>query len=215
MGIINLAIISSILLDGNCILFTSAFILLMIAFLGELLSFIVIGTGIFSFLDTFMPEIEPDTDFDDGVHLMSWAKHKNVPLSIWSALWLAIFAVVGMTIQITATQYMGHTINMFLASAIAIIPAFFGARYVSQGLGTSVFVDLTSAVEITSLVGSKAAITIGKATSDRPAECKVLDEHGKPHYLRCVPKNDSDVFGNTDILTIIDIVGNIAIVDKV
>ena len=214
MSFINLAIMTNILLDTNCILFTSAFILLMIAFIGELLSFIVIGTGIFTFLDNFLPEIEPDTDFDDGVHLMSWAKHKNVPLSIWSALWLAIFATVGMTIQITATHYTGHTINMFLVSLVAGILAFVGSRYISLGLGKSVFVDLSSAVEVTSLVGSKASITIGKATKDRPAECKILDEHGKPHYLRCVPKNDGDVFGNTDILTVMDVVGNIVIVDK-
>jgi hypothetical protein len=211
---ISFALLWSILFDANCILFTAAFILLMLSFVVEVLGFLIAGTGIFSFLDGLTPDIDSDVEDHFTMNIFAWAKHKNVPVSIWVAIGLCVFSVLGLLIQVLAQKYLGHTINMFIVSIVSAIPAILVAKIMTYNLGKTIFIDETIAVEINDLVGLPAAITIGVAKKSNPAQCKINDKFGKPHYLMCVPLSDNEEYTRGDSLKVVKINGNLAIVDK-
>jgi hypothetical protein len=204
--------LNSILFDPNCILFTSAFILLMIALVAEVIGFVLVGTGIITFLDHFIPHATPNHHIGDGFNILHWAKHKNVPISIWIAIILSIFTSIGLIIQIISQTNLGYTQNMFIVSLIAIIPAIFVAKWTSNVFGSIIFVDTTLAVDVEDLVGCSATIIIGKCAKDTPAECKIIDRHDKAHYMRAIPMDDAKEFTKSDSLIVSEVRGNIIVV---
>lgn len=204
-------LLKSILFDANCIPFTVAFILLMSLLVIEIFGFLVAGMGIFALIDNLMPEIHMSHDFN----VLHWAKHKNVPVSIWLAVVLSIFSVIGLGVQAYNYITNGTTINPYILSVMASIPAILIAKWLSDAVGSIVFVDHTIAVTVEDLVGCKAKIVIGVATKNRPAECKIIDSHGKPHYMMCIPLNDTDSLSSDDGLRVSEVRGTSVVVEKV
>jgi len=210
MGVLfSVALWKSVIFDPNCIPFTVAFVLLMLAFVFEIMGLILMGTGILTLLDNLIPDSLNDHDFG-----LDWAKHKNVPIAIWASIILAVFAIVGFTIQTLSVIHLGHTFNIFVVSIVSIIPAILIAKHSSYVLAESVFVDSTVAVTVNELIGCNASIVIGVSTKDTPAECKIVDKHGKPHYMMAVPFNRADTYTTYDSLVVMDVSGNRVLVAK-
>lgn len=203
--------LSVFLNDINFMFFIVAFVLLMLSFLAEAIGFLIVGTGIFSLIDGLIPDIDTDAPDFHGTFItnaLSWAKHKNTPASIWMAIVLGIFSIIGFSIQAVSIAWVGHSINLVIASLVALVPALLIARKVCVGLGEVVFIDHTSAVSTEELIGCKAIITIGRATSTRAAECKIIDKKGGQHYMMCRAEVEGDEFINGDPLIITSVIGN-------
>jgi hypothetical protein len=186
----------------------------MLALAFEVVGLILMGTGLLSLLDHLLPDASPDNHFGAFFDILHWAKHKNVPVSIWVSIVLSVFSVIGFIIQTVAYMKLGGAINMFIVSIIALTPAIFIAKWVSDVFGSFMFVDSTVAVTVNDLIGCDASIVIGVSTKETPAECKIIDKHGKPHYMMAVPFNASDTFSREDSLTIFEVNGNLVYVNK-
>jgi len=211
---LGIELFKSVIFDPNCIPFSIAFILLMVALVFEVIGLVLMGTGILSLLDHLIPDATPDHHFGAFFDILHWVKHKNVPVSIWMSIVLSVFAVIGFTIQTIAYVKLGYAVNMFVVSLIAITPAIFIAKLVSDVFGSFMFVDSTVAITVEDLVGCEASIVIGVSTQQNPAECKIVDRHGKPHYMMAVPFNASGVLTKSDSLVVLEVNGNMVYLDK-
>ena len=78
-------------------------------------------------LDTDLTETEA-LDAAGDVGVLAWLGMGNMPLAIWLASMLLSFGVVGVGVQLALSGTIGLTLN----SALAAVPAFFGARWLPK-----------------------------------------------------------------------------------
>ena len=140
-------------------------------------------------LDHLVPDVP-----DDASGLLGWLHLGKVPVLVLFMLLLAGFALTGYVIQATAHSITGVLVPAWLAS----VPAAFGGvaalRLFGTAIGKIIPKDETVAVSSASLVGRAAVIVNGHAKSDLAAEAKVLDVHGRAHYVMVVPDDETEVF---------------------
>ena len=111
----------------------------------------------------------------------------RVPLTIWLALFLLIFSIVGVSLQSFAQALTGAPFDRWLAAAIAAIGTLPITGLLARPLGAIMPQDETSAVSLASLVGRRAVITDGTAREGSPARARVKDVHGQAHYVMVEP----------------------------
>lgn len=143
-------------------------------------------------LDTDLTETEA-LDAAGDVGVLAWLGMGNMPLAIWLASMLLSFGVVGVGVQLALSGTIGLTLN----SALAAVPAFFGARWFTKTFGT-LFARAIPKVETESvserhLGRRKGVVSQGTAARGRPAEVRVSDRHGNIQYLRAEPFRDDQV----------------------
>ncbi len=122
----------------------------------------------------------------------------RVPLMVWLMVFLLLFTVIGMGIQLFATDLTGSPLYAALAalfSAGASLPA---TSVLVRPLGRLLPQDETSAVGLNSLVGRRGTITTGRAARGSPARTKVRDRHGHAHYVMLEPHEDASTIHEGD-----------------
>lgn len=173
----------------------------------------LLGFGMSAFLDGLggdvdvdidIPDADADIDADfDGANIdggnslgaiLGWLRFGEVPAVVLLIIFLSAFSAIGFAVQGLSNVLTGF----YLPSLVACIPAFFGAMPVVRVLGGAIGKIMpkeeTSAVTLQALVGRVATITLGTASTGRPAQGKVRDEHGLDHYVMIEPDEEQQTF---------------------
>jgi hypothetical protein len=145
--------------------------------------------------DLFSADIDADLDagaaFDGSTSLMGSITTLlgigRVPFLVWLMVFLLLFAAIGLGIQELAASLTGGPLYSWLAalfSAGATLPV---TAVLVRPLGRIMPQDETDAVDVGTLVGRRAVITIGRAATGSPARARVLDFHGTTHHVMVEP----------------------------
>lgn len=196
--------------------------LFILEIIGSLLGASILGVG------SDGPDIDIEADFDlsadidldavdldmdvvadvDGIStspsgLLSWLGARDVPFLIWLVTFLTMFGLSGLIIQSVAANIIGTPLFMWLAVAIATVPAIGITRIVANWVALIMPKTETSAMRTRFLGGHRGTITQGTATRGNPAEAKIKDRYDNMHYLRVEPLEDDGVFPQGSDVTLI------------
>ncbi|MCI4591133.1 YqiJ family protein [Sphingobium sp. BYY-5] len=145
---------------------------------------------------------DADLGLDSDTDLLGWLGLGRLPLLALVALFLTLFAIIGLLGQQAAHDLFGAMLSPWIAvpgAAAAALPATgLAARLVAPLLPQ----DHSTAVSLDHLVGSRARIITGRATTGSPARARVEDHHGQAHYVMVEPDNAGQVLeeGQTILL---------------
>jgi hypothetical protein len=169
----------------------------------------MLGSGIFSFLDAMLPEIDLDVDTPDLGHhgsfakFLAWIRIGEVPGIILLVLLLTSYGLFGLAIQLFGQALTGKLFPALLVSIPALFLSFFMVRALGSILAKIIPQDETDAVSEETFVGRVAVITLGQARRGKPAQAKLRDAHGQTHYVMVEPDSPDIIFeqGQTILLT--------------
>jgi hypothetical protein len=162
----------------------------------------LLGAGIFSFLDSLLPDLDIDADME-GLEfeargpfskLLSWLRIGEVPAIMLLVIFLTAFGLIGLGIQSTANEVLGRLLPGALASVPAVLLGLVIVRIFGAILGKIIPKDETEAVSEKSFIGRIAVITLGSAKPGSPAEAKLRDKHGQTHYIMVEPDETDEEF---------------------
>ena len=127
----------------------------------------------------------------------------RVPLMIWLATFLFVFAALGIGIQAFAGNLTGAPLDSLVAAILAGGAGIPITALIARPLGALIPSDETSAVSIASLVGRRATITDGVARSGSPARARVRDVHGQSHNVMVEPhEGASELHAGDEVLLV-------------
>jgi len=138
----------------------------------------------------------PDLEHGWLSTIFSWLHLGKVPTLILLSAFLLSFGLIGFVGQSIVASIFGAPLSALLAGPLAFLAALPITSYFGKKFSKILPKIETSAVRIDSLVGKVGRITIGTATFDRAAECKVLDQHGTLHYVRVTPLEEGKSFAS-------------------
>jgi hypothetical protein len=171
--------------------FALAISLLLIAAVLEGLA-LLIGASLFHWLDGAVADPgEPDGAIVAG---LGWLHIGKVPLLILIIIFLTTFGVVGFGAQLIAWDATGHFMPPLVPAGIAAFAALGAMRIFGAALSRLVPKDESSAISDASLIGRVGTIVIGVAKAGRPAEARIHDEYGTPHYVMVEPEGPNETF---------------------
>ena len=148
----------------------------------------------------------PDAGMFDG--LLTLLGIGRVPLTIWLALFLFLFAGIGLSIQELAQSLTGGPLYSWLAALIAGVAALPVTGIFARPLGRILPKDHTTAVSTESLVGRRATISIGVARTGSPARARVKDVHGQTHRVMVEPHEAASELHEGDEVLLVRREGN-------
>ena len=155
-------------------------------------------------LGDFGPDVDidsdPDVEIDGGLGSVGFADGLvsiigmgRVPFTIWLACLLMVFSGIGFGIQALAEGLLGAPLYGLLAAAIAGVAALPATGMIVRPLGRLLPRDETTAVNVDTLVGRRAMISIGNAEHKSPARGQVVDRHGRIHQVMIEPHDITQV----------------------
>jgi hypothetical protein len=115
----------------------------------------------------------------------------RVPLLIWLAALLFVFAAVGVIGQSLLASLLGAPLSAgwaALAAGGAAVPL---NSLAMRPLAAIMPKDETTAIELDDLVRRDAEIQIGTARAGSPARAKVIDQHGQAHFVMVEPHDQT------------------------
>ena len=187
------------LLEPHNMPFAAALVIMLILAIVQL-----IGVADFGDADVDLDtdgESLPDASMLDG--LLTVLGIGRVPLTIWLALFLFLFAGIGLSIQELAANLTGNPLYSWLAALIAGVAALPVTGIFARPLGRIMPKDHTTAVSTDSLVGRRARITDGIARQASPARARVKDVHGQSHYVMVEPHEaSSELHAGDEVLLV-------------
>ena len=187
------------LLEPHNMPFAAALVIMLILAIVQL-----IGVADFGDADVDM-EVDadgmPDAGMLDG--LLTLLGIGRIPLTIWLALFLFLFAGIGLSIQELAANLTGGPLYSWLAALIAGVAALPVTGIFARPLGRIMPKDHTTAVSTDSLVGRRARITDGVARQASPARARVKDVHGQSHCVMVEPHEaSSELHAGDEVLLV-------------
>jgi len=111
----------------------------------------------------------------------------RVPLLIWLAMLLLVFATVGVIGQAVLVSMLGAPLSAGWAALVAGGAALPLNSIAMRPLGAVMPKDETTAIGLDDLVRRDAEIQIGTARAGSPARAKVIDMHGQTHFVMVEP----------------------------
>ena len=126
----------------------------------------------------------------------------RVPLLIWLAALLFVFACVGVIGQSVLASMLGAPLSAGWAALAAGGAALPLNSLAMRPLGAVIPKDETTAIDLDDLVRRDAEIQIGTARAGSPARAKVIDVHGQAHFIMVEPHDPTLAFtaGDTVLL---------------
>ena len=125
---------------------------------------------------------------------LGWLHIGKVPLLVLIVIFLTTFATTGFAAQLIAKEAMGHFMPPVVAAGIAAVAGVCAIRILGAALGKVIPKDESTAVSDATLVGRVGTIVIGVAKAGRPAEARIHDEYGTPHYVMVEPEGPNEAF---------------------
>jgi len=177
-------------------------VMLIIAFLEGAST--LLGAGIFSFIDSLLPELDIDADIDSPdfgssgpfSKLLSWLRIGEVPAIMLLVIFLTAFGLIGLGLQSAAQRTLGGLLPGSFASIPALLLGIPVVRIFGGILGKIMPKDETEAVAESSFIGRIAVVTLGNASPGNPAEAKLKDKYGQSHYVMIEPDEIDEKFEN-------------------
>ena len=127
----------------------------------------------------------------------------KVPFLVWLMVFLFLFAAIGLGIQELAANLTGGPLYSWLAALFSLGATLPATAILVRPLGAIMPQDETDAVDVGTLVGRRAVITIGRAASGSPARARVLDFHGTTHHVMVEPHEaGSEIFQGEEVLLV-------------
>ncbi|MDP5104200.1 MAG: YqiJ family protein [Erythrobacter sp.] len=126
----------------------------------------------------------------------------RVPMLIWLAALLFVFASVGVIGQAVLASMLGAPLSAGWAALAAGGAALPLNSIAMRPLGAVMPKDETTAIGLDELVRRDAEIQIGTARAGSPARAKVIDIHGQAHFVMVEPHDQTQEFtaGDTVLL---------------
>ncbi|MFK4004516.1 YqiJ family protein [Qipengyuania sp. NPDC077563] len=187
------------LLEPHNMPFAAALVIMLILAVVQLIGIADFGDADFN-LDADGDGL-PDAGMFDG--LLTLLGIGRVPLTIWLALFLFLFAGIGLSVQELATSLTGSPLYSWLAAVIAGVAALPVTGVFARPLGRILPKDHTTAVSTESLIGRRAKITDGVARAGSPARAKVKDAHGQTHHVMVEPHEaSSEIHAGDEVLLV-------------
>lgn len=187
------------LLEPHNMPFAAALVIMLILAIVQLIGIADFGDADFD-LDADGDGL-PDAGMFDG--LLTLLGIGRVPLTIWLALFLFLFAGIGLSVQELATSLTGSPLDSWLAAVIAGAAALPVTGVFARPLGRILPKDHTTAVSTESLIGRRATITDGVARTGSPARARVKDVHGQTHYVMVEPHEaSSEIHAGDEVLLV-------------
>lgn len=159
---------------------------------------LILGIGIFSFLDNLLPDIDIDLDTNvpDGVltSFMGWMNFGRVPLLVIAVCFLAIFGLFGLIGQYLVFSSFGFLTPLLVSLPLVFLISLPITKSFTNFVHKVMPKDESSALSLEDFIGKSAIITLGKATFNSPAEAKVTDKYGQSHYFMVEPEEENVVF---------------------
>ncbi|MDD2942926.1 MAG: YqiJ family protein [bacterium] len=188
--------IEFILADSN-----SAFAIalgLMVLIGGLELAGALIGIGFSDLLGNLIPDIDIDGDLDGDAsslgHILGWLRIDKVPVIILIIVFLTAFGVSGYFVQWFIFTSTGHYLPIAAASLIAGVCSLPAVRFFGGIFSRLMPKDESSAVSHDSLIGRSAVIIQGVARIKAGVQARVVDSHGKTHYVMVEPEDEGSEF---------------------
>lgn len=127
----------------------------------------------------------------------------KVPFMVWLALFLLLFAGLGVGIQSLAEGLTGSPLDVWLGGVLAGVAALPATGALVRPLARILPQDETTAVGLESLVGRRATIVTGRAAARHPARARVIDRFGHPHHVMVEPhEKDSEILEGDEVLLV-------------
>ena len=183
------------MLASDTMVFTAALILMIFIGVVEAMGFSAAGLG----FDSQGPEAD----------VLGWLGVGHLPLLMVLVLFLALFGVIGLSIQHFMTSLTGSTLTAWLAGPLAAVVAVPLTGLLARPLARILPRDETTAINIDSLAGLRAEIVTGRAVPGSPARARVHDYHGQPHYVMVEPDNAGQSFAEGEEIILVRREGNI------
>lgn len=115
----------------------------------------------------------------------------RVPMLIWLAALLFVFATVGVIGQSVLANMLGAPLSAGWAALLAGGAALPLNSLAMRPLGAVMPKDETTAISLDELVRRDAEIQIGTARAGSPARAKVIDMHGQAHFVMVEPNDQT------------------------
>ena len=142
----------------------------------------IMGVGIFSFLDSLVPDIEWDASPLDFLAV------GRVPIYVLIILFLTFFGASGLAIQYTFESLVGFSMPTWPAGLLAFLFALLPLK-ISATVIAKILPDIhTTAVSPYTFIGKQAEVTLGECWRGHPAQAKLQDHYGRTHYIMVEPK---------------------------
>ncbi len=123
-------------------------------------------------------------DSHDGLSwLFSWFNVGGVPILILVMLFLGIFAICGLLIQMVASHTYG-LLPASIAATLSVICSIPLTRHSTRAVARIVPRDETYAVDLSDLVGRTGQVTVGPLDQGLPGQVQIKDTHGNWHTVR-------------------------------
>jgi hypothetical protein len=101
--------------------------------------------------------------------------------------------------------------SVWIAGPVAALAALPVTGVGARGLARIMPQDETTAVSLDTLVGKRGTITVGTARAGSPAQARVRDIHGQPHYVMVEPHDENHPIAEGEEVLLIRRDGNIFI----
>lgn len=132
---------------------------------------------------------DADIDLDGDADMLGWLGIGRLPLLALLALFLTLFAVIGLLGQQAAHDLLGAMLSPWVAVPAAAVAALPATGLVTRIVAPLLPRDHTTAIALDHLVGNRAIIVNGRAAAGSPARARVEDHHGQTHYVMVEPDN--------------------------
>ena len=175
----------------------------------------VLGAGLSSVLETLLPEIDMDVDFESGgvqqttpmVRFLGWLRVGQVPFLMLLVIFLTTFGLIGLGLQSFVQSTMGGLLPAWIAGVPTFLFTLPVVRLLAGVLGRIMPKDETEAVSDESFIGKVATITMGKTYKGSPTQAKLRDEHGLTHYILVEPDEEGETFYYSDPVLVVKKMG--------
>jgi hypothetical protein len=127
----------------------------------------------------------------------------RVPLLIWLASLLFVFAVTGVIGQSLLASLLGAPLSAGWAALAAGAAALPLNSLAMRPLAAVMPQDETTAIGLDELVRRDAEIQIGTARAGSPARAKVIDRHGQAHFVMVEPHDQTLAFNAGDTVLLV------------
>ena len=117
---------------------------------------------------------------------------RELPLTVWLALFSAFFAATGFAGQTLLSVLIGSVLPAKLAALIVLPVALFFTRYCAEAVANWIPRVETTAISERSYGRRKGVITVGAASRGKPAQVRFTDAHDNMHHVMAEPLSDEE-----------------------
>lgn len=173
---------------------------------------LILGWGIFDFLDDLFTPQQGDLDLDGQSSLGSFFAYINpdkVPFSMVLISLFFIFSFFGYLLQ---TLF--GAIILSISIPIVTILTLISLRHLTILIAKLLPKDNSEVVSTDSFIGKKALILDPVSKKNLPARAKIKDIYGEIHYIRVEPLSSEDIFYEGESVLVIEKLGLLFLVEK-